>query len=275
MNRIEFMTELAALLQDVPEEERRDAMKYYNDYFDDAGEENEPRVIDELESPAKVAATIKADLLSSPKDYGEFTEKGYTDSRFENKEMPAGRERKENGYQYGGREQGNPYGGYQERGFGGHSYQEEGPQGGYGGGDYQGHSYTSSEQTPPRTSGALKILLIIILVVVGLPIILPVAIAAIAVIFAGGVTVLALFASLLIASVAVAFAGVCVFIVGLVSIIPELAVGLALIGSGIILTVLGVVGTVASARLCTIVLPGIFRGCVWILSRPFQRRAVV
>ena len=41
MNRIEFMTELAALLQDVPEEERRDAMQFYNDYFDDAGEDKE------------------------------------------------------------------------------------------------------------------------------------------------------------------------------------------------------------------------------------------
>ena len=45
MNRIEFMTELAALLQDVPVEERREAMQYYNDYFDDAGEENEEQVI--------------------------------------------------------------------------------------------------------------------------------------------------------------------------------------------------------------------------------------
>ena len=71
MNRIEFMTELAALLQDVPEEERRDAMKYYNDYFDDAGEENEHQVVEELESPAKVAATIKADLGSTSKEQGE------------------------------------------------------------------------------------------------------------------------------------------------------------------------------------------------------------
>ena len=29
MNRIEFMLELAALLQDVPVEERTDAMQYY------------------------------------------------------------------------------------------------------------------------------------------------------------------------------------------------------------------------------------------------------
>ena len=45
MNRIEFMLELAALLQDVPVEERTDAMQYYNDYFDAAGEENEQKVI--------------------------------------------------------------------------------------------------------------------------------------------------------------------------------------------------------------------------------------
>ncbi len=97
MNRIEFMTELAALLQDVPAEERRDAMKFYNDYFDDAGEENEQQVIAELGDPAQVAATIKADLGGASKEHGEFTEKGYTDSRFENKDVPVGREYKESG----------------------------------------------------------------------------------------------------------------------------------------------------------------------------------
>mgnify|MGYP000069645964 CR=1 FL=1 len=62
MNRIEFMTELASLLQDIPVEERKDAMQYYNDYFDDAGEEQEQQVIEELESPVKVAEKIKADM---------------------------------------------------------------------------------------------------------------------------------------------------------------------------------------------------------------------
>ena len=61
MNRIEFMEALSGLLQDIPEEDRMDALKYYNDYFDDAGAENEKNVIDELESPEKVAAKIKAD----------------------------------------------------------------------------------------------------------------------------------------------------------------------------------------------------------------------
>ena len=62
MNRIEFMTELAALLQDVPVEERREAMQYYNDYFDEAGEENEEQVIREFGAPEEVAENIKADL---------------------------------------------------------------------------------------------------------------------------------------------------------------------------------------------------------------------
>ena len=92
MNRIEFMTELAALLQDVPEEERRDAMQFYNDYFDDAGTDKEGEVISELESPAKVAEKIKADLLGQ-QGGGEFTENGYQERSVNlAKEVPAARE---------------------------------------------------------------------------------------------------------------------------------------------------------------------------------------
>ena len=72
MNRIEFMEELSGLLQDIPEEDRMDALNYYNDYFDDAGAENEKNVIAELESPEKVAAKIiEADpVLSDPENTG-------------------------------------------------------------------------------------------------------------------------------------------------------------------------------------------------------------
>ena len=89
MNRIQFMTELAALLQDISVEERVEAMKYYNDYFDEAGEENEEEIVRELGSPAKVAAEVKAGLGEASSDAGEFRETGYTDTRFEQKEAPA------------------------------------------------------------------------------------------------------------------------------------------------------------------------------------------
>ena len=61
MSRTEYMRELEALLHGISKEEREEALQYYNDYFDDAGSENEQNVIEELESPEKVAMKIKAD----------------------------------------------------------------------------------------------------------------------------------------------------------------------------------------------------------------------
>lgn len=59
MSKEEFMRELERLLVNVPDNERIEALNYYEEYFSDAGEENWQKVIEELESPAKVAETIK------------------------------------------------------------------------------------------------------------------------------------------------------------------------------------------------------------------------
>ena len=40
MNRLEFMHQLENLLWDIPENDRLDAIAYYNDYFVEAGSEN-------------------------------------------------------------------------------------------------------------------------------------------------------------------------------------------------------------------------------------------
>ena len=76
MNRVQFMEQLKKLLSDISEEERQEALEYYESYFDDAGEDQEAEVIRELGSPGKVAAIIKEDLKSSSQNYGEFTENG-------------------------------------------------------------------------------------------------------------------------------------------------------------------------------------------------------
>ena len=62
MNRAQFMEQLKKLLSDISEEERQEALDYYESYFDDAGEDQEAEVIRELGSPGKVAAIIKEDL---------------------------------------------------------------------------------------------------------------------------------------------------------------------------------------------------------------------
>lgn len=62
MNREEFLRRLEALLSDISDEERAEAMAFYRSYFEDAGEGNEANILAELESPEKVAETIKKDL---------------------------------------------------------------------------------------------------------------------------------------------------------------------------------------------------------------------
>lgn len=80
MNRIGFLRKLEELLRDIPDNDRRDAMEYYRNYFDDAGPENEEKIIEELGSPWKVAESIKKDL------YGD----AYQPEDFVKPEPPAG-----------------------------------------------------------------------------------------------------------------------------------------------------------------------------------------
>ena len=96
MNKTEFLEQLERLLGDISEQEREEALDFYRSYFEDAGEENEAQVIQELGSPGKVAAIIKADLGESREEnrqeHGEYTESGYQDERFREEHMPEKRE---------------------------------------------------------------------------------------------------------------------------------------------------------------------------------------
>ena len=60
MMKQEFLQRLNRLLADVTQEEREEALRYYEEYFDEAGPEQEQAVLAELGSPEKVAATIPA-----------------------------------------------------------------------------------------------------------------------------------------------------------------------------------------------------------------------
>ncbi|WP_099468604.1 DUF1700 domain-containing protein [Konateibacter massiliensis] len=82
MSRKEFMEKLENLLGNIQDSEREEALQYYNDYFDEAGPENENQVIIELGTPEKVAAIIKTSLQENINESGEFTERGYSDPRF-------------------------------------------------------------------------------------------------------------------------------------------------------------------------------------------------
>lgn len=156
MNRKDFMRQLEMLLSDITSNERNEAIQFYNDYFDDAGAENEQAVIKALGSPAKVAASIKSDLMGNAVA-GEFTETGYKDAFSKKHEMvrygqpeaekvnlekpgPAGQNDRYGGNSYGGQSaSGNPYGG---QSTGGNPYGGQSASGNpYGGQSTGGNSY--------------------------------------------------------------------------------------------------------------------------------------
>ena len=83
------MARLDELLADITQAEKDEALSYYEEYFEDAGEENEEEVIQSLGSPEKVAATIKAGLSENAQEEGEFSETGYTNSYYEVKDEVA------------------------------------------------------------------------------------------------------------------------------------------------------------------------------------------
>lgn len=62
MSRKEYMDELTKKLVRMPEQERMEAISYYEEYFDEAGEENEEDVIKSLGTPTQVARQILADF---------------------------------------------------------------------------------------------------------------------------------------------------------------------------------------------------------------------
>lgn len=79
MSRWKFMRQLEELLSDISPNEREEALQYYNDYFNDAGRENEQEVIKALGSPEQVAGIVR-DGLSGNENLGEFTESGFKNS---------------------------------------------------------------------------------------------------------------------------------------------------------------------------------------------------
>lgn len=138
MNRAEFMRRLTELLGDVAPTEREEAIQYYNDYFDDAGEENESTVIASLGTPEELAQSIKAGLNDGGNG-GEFTEAGFSGYA----QMPRDEIIRPEDVESAGRsyENGSNAGGAFAGGNRGDTYQDGAYQDGAGSGGQSGNGY--------------------------------------------------------------------------------------------------------------------------------------
>lgn len=74
MNKQEYLSELEAHLASLSQEERTNALQFYEEYFEDAGPENEQQVISELGKPFALAKSIicEQSAYSKSKSYANY-----------------------------------------------------------------------------------------------------------------------------------------------------------------------------------------------------------
>lgn len=269
MNRREFMGALERLLVSIPEEERGEVLQYYEDYFEDAGSENEENVIKELGSPEKVAAMIWADFTGNSSESGEFTESGYTDVRFEEKESPACRQDTRDD-ETQKKEQTEDTHTYQQEGQNTYSYQQakQGTQQ-----ENTEGTYTADHQEM-RTSKPLKIILIVLIALTVLWWLIPAVVGIAAAILSAIAAMLGCFLIFAVAAAGVAFGGVVVLIAGITGLTGTFATAILVMGIGLLMIGLGTAACVGAVKLCLIVYPAIFRFAVEMVRRLFYRKAV-
>lgn len=223
MNRAQFMTRLRELLSDISESEREEALNYYEDYFDDAGEENEQEVIASLGSPEKVARTIKEGLNDGNGEQGEFSETGFQ------------------GYD-------NPVK------------------------DEVGQHTSGKFSDRVKGLGTAGIVLVLILAIFALPILGPVCVGIISLIFGIVVTALTLLFALAIGGIALLITAVALFALAIPSMFAEPIAGAALFGASFLLAGIGILLTMAGIWVICKLLPPFIRWIVSVLKKPFQKK---
>lgn len=233
MNREEFMKELEYLLQDIPDEEKSDALQYYWDYLEEAGPDNEASVISDFGSPERIAAIIRSDITGSLKDGGEFTESGYQDERF-----------KDPNYQVVKR-------------YDLPDIQEE---------------KKERRQDPPKTSKVLKTVLWIVLIIVAFPVIMGVSGGVFGVLFGIFGILLSLLIVTAVLTVAMLLSGIVVFVFGLVQLAVNPLDGMVLLGLGLLLIGIGLLCLAISILVYGRFLPFVFRSVIDGSNRLFHRQ---
>ncbi len=83
MNKKQYLDELSFLLSDIADEEREEALSFYENYFDEAGIENEAKVIAELGEPSKIAAIIKDSIKGHFEENIEAGDNGFDNKNYQ------------------------------------------------------------------------------------------------------------------------------------------------------------------------------------------------
>lgn len=277
MNRADFMKNLAELLADMTPAEREEAIQYYNDYFDDAGVENEQSVIASLGTPEQLAKTIKAGLFDG--GAGEFTEKGFSgyEQRSNNEVLDPGQPIEnsgDDGWQKNGQAGGSEHFN-KENGYGYRSGNNRNTAYGNanGGNRYEsyGEAYEKQETKggKKKLSGGMIALLVILCIFAG-PVLLGIGGGAIGIVTGLLAGLVGIFVGIGAAALVLIILGIVLFIFGIILLFGTPLGGLCTIGAAMICFAIGLCFLWITVMICGALIPAIIRGIVKLVQSIFH-----
>ncbi|MCM1267055.1 MAG: hypothetical protein NC302_04045 [Bacteroidales bacterium] len=287
MDRAEFMRRLSELLQDVPPAEREEALQYYNDYLDDAGEGNEVSVIASLGTPEELAKSIKAGL-SDGGNAGEFTEAGFRAYGQNNQnqvmstnEMQSGAQNNAQGgagnsaQGAGNGFGGSPSGQQAQNTYGAYGQQAQNGYGAYGqqAGNAYGQPANAGVEKQKKSMSGDRIALIVILAILTSPIWIGVLGAAFGCIVGLLAALLGIFIAVFVVAVVFLAVGASLFVSGFAGIFAAPLPGICLVGVGLILFALGLLFGCLMVWMIAAAIPALVRACVNLCRRIFGKGA--
>lgn len=249
MRKDEYLRKLENLLYNIPAEDREEALQFYRDYLEDAGEEAD-EVLAALGTPEELAESIRRDLYGDNAD-GSFTRTS--------KDLP-GNYRVP--FSTGGRFSGN-HGNDRKYAGGNYSGAQDTYQGtGAGSGYYE---YDAKQERKAR-KGKLSTgqwIIFIILFLCAAPIIVPVFGGLLAALIAIVIAIIAVVFGVGVAGIALVIAAIAIVVVAIVKLFVTPFSALIMVGGGLLMIGVGLVGIALTAWVVCKVLPAIF---VWIVG---------
>lgn len=284
MNRVDFMGQLEILLRNIPAAEREEALQYYNDYFDDAGKENEQAVIEALGSPARVAENIKRDLLgASGAENAAKTVKAsdrviveYGKNVQDSQEEQGGKD----GAQGGQGTQGSRYTqndqntqGNRDTQYWQRSYGASGNGSTYSGGSASRSQTAYAQPVKDERVPAWLIAVIATVLILLSPAILGVVLGAIGTLGGGIIGWFALIFGFGVAALGLFIAFIVLIVTGVICLFTSPWVGIAMLGGALMCGCLGILFLMLTVAMAGIITPAVFRGISRLFRFLFKKRA--
>ena len=287
MDKTEFIWQLNQMLADLPEEERAEAVSYYEEYLEDAGLEQEAQTLEELGSPEQVAAIIRENLYGDLAQGGVYTETGYHGATENDKKLELDRftqivsqqtaeseGAQESAYQSETMADRDSRENKADKSF----YQKERSQETYTdsignhtktGGKASQNRY-SGQRKKEGMSGETKALLIILALLFSIAL-AEIAVAVIAVIISVMVTIFGVAVSFVAITGACLVTGVVLVVIGIANIVSASPAGILLCGLGFLFFGVGMLFLIATAFVFKTILPMLAKGFVSLCRLPFQK----